>query len=362
MDGLDFVTLQSDVYAEADNYVKADSYAEADNDVAKPQSTDNFSSAANDDDGLLLDAYSSAVTRAVAKVRPAVAHVEIRSAKQRQQALGSGSAFMITRDGYALTNSHVAHGAKEIAVSLPDGRLYDALLVGDDAATDLAVIQVQGEDFPYVRLGSSERTQVGEIAIAIGSPLGYQQTVTSGIVSAVGRSLTTYQGGWIDDVIQTDAALNPGNSGGPLINARAEVIGVNTAVLAAAQGLCFAVASDTANLIAGWLIQRGRVPRLSIGIQGQSVDIPTRVVRFFDLPQTTAVLINSVVADSPATRAGLLRGDMIIALNDTPLPSINALLQQLVGHHDTRALTLDVLRRVGRQMQKIKIDVRATPR
>ncbi|HSB98199.1 MAG TPA: trypsin-like peptidase domain-containing protein [Spongiibacteraceae bacterium] len=356
MDGLDFVALQADSHAEAHDYIAENS-----------QSTYAANNAANDDNDL-LDAYSSAVTRAVAKVRPAVAHVEIRRTKQPQkggqhrQSDGTGSAFLIARDGYALTNSHVAHGAKEIAVSLPDGRVYDAVLVGDDAATDLAVIQLQGEDFPYVRLGSSERTQVGEIAIAIGSPLGFQQTVTSGIVSAVGRSLNTYQGGFIDDVVQTDAALNPGNSGGPLINARAEVIGVNTAVLASAQGLCFAVASDTANLIAGWLIQRGRVPRLTIGIRGQSVDIPTRVVRFFDLPQRTAVQIHDVQSDAAAARAGLASGDIIVAVNGTPLPSINALLQQLVGHYNERVLTLDVLRRNGRQMQKLTIDVRAIPR
>lgn len=343
MDGFDYVTLPADGQAESDTDVFGDLGAE------------------HGGDEPLLDAYSTAVTRAIARVRPAVAHVEIRAAK-RKQPLGSGSAFLIARDGYALTNSHVAHGAQEIVVSLPDGRLYDAVLVGDDAATDLAVIKLQGGDFPYARLGSSERTRVGEIAIAIGSPLGFQQTATSGIVSAVGRSLTTYQGGWIDDVIQTDAALNPGNSGGPLINARAEVIGVNTAVLAAAQGLCFAVAADTANLIAGWLIQRGRVPRLSIGIQGQSVDIPTRVVRFFDLPQHTAVQINAVLSGSAAARAGLQGGDMLIAVDDQPLPSINALLRQLVGHYDGRTLALDVLRRTGRQMQKLKVEVNATAR
>jgi S1-C subfamily serine protease len=350
MDGFDFVALQEETYAgSAHDDLNASSFE------ARPEPMPAA-------DAVLLDAYSAAVTSAVAAVRPAVAHVEIRRAKQNRQGGGSGSAFLITRDGYALTNSHVAHGAQEITVSLPDGRLYDAVLVGDDAATDLAVIQVQGEDFPFVRLGSSERTQVGEIAIAIGSPLGFQQTVTSGIVSAVGRSLTTYQGGWIDDVIQTDAALNPGNSGGPLINARAEVIGINTAVLSAAQGLCFAVASDTANLIAGWLIQRGRVPRLTIGIGGQSIDIPTRIVRFFDLPQITAVQINSVQPDSAATRAGLRSGDIIVAVNDTPLPSINALLQQLVGHYNERELALDILRRDGRQMQKLKIKVRAAPK
>lgn len=348
MDGFDFVTLDADDQAGADTQIF---------DTAGIHDDHDF----DESDAGLLDAYSTAVTRAVARVRPAVAHVEIRAAKRRQP-LGAGSAFMIARDGYALTNSHVAHGATEMTVSLPDGRLYDAVLVGDDPTTDLAVIKLQGEDFPYARLGSSERTQVGEIAIAIGSPLGFQQTVTSGIVSAVGRSLNTYQGGWIDDVIQTDAALNPGNSGGPLINARAEVIGVNTAVLASAQGLCFAVAADTANLIAGWLIQRGRVPRLSIGIQGQSVEIPTRVVRFFDLPQTTAVQINAVLPDSAAARAGLQNGDTLIALNDQPLPSINALLRHLVGHSDGRTLALDVLRRNGRQMQQLKIEVRAAAR
>lgn len=335
-----------------------DSVALVDNAYATDAAGENERRAVNDE---LLDAYSTAVTRAVAAVRPAVAHVEIRRGKAQKAALSSGSAFVITRDGYALTNSHVAHGAQAITVSLPDGRLYDATLIGDDAATDLAVIQLQGDDFPYVRLGSSERAQVGEIAIAIGSPLGFQQTVTSGIVSAVGRSMTTYQGGWIDDVIQTDAALNPGNSGGPLINARAEVIGVNTAMLPAAQGLCFAVASDTANLIAGWLIQRGRVPRLTIGISGQSVDIPTRVVRFFALPQATAVQINSVLPDSAAARAGLSGGDLLVAIDNHPLPSINALLQHLIGHHTERELTFDLLRRVGRQLQKITVAVRAMP-
>lgn len=322
-------------------------------------------------DDILLDAYSSAVTRAVAKVRPAVAHVEIqRERRGKRQPAGSGSAFLIARDGYALTNSHVIAGgpgnqaadARTIVVSLPDGRQYDATLVGDDSATDLAVIQLHGSDFPYIRLGASERTRVGEIAIAIGSPLGFQHTVTSGIVSAVGRSMNTYQGGSIDDVIQTDAALNPGNSGGPLVNARAEVIGVNTAVIAAAQGLCFAVASDTANLIAGWLIRRGRVPRLGLGINGQTVELPTRVVRFFDLAQRTGVHIAALVPDSAAARAGLHSGDVLVALDGKPVPTINALLQQLVGHDRARELTLDVLRLHGRRLEREVVVVTATPR
>ena len=309
----------------------------------------------------LLDAYSSAVTRAVAAVRPAVAHVAIhRSRDRRAQAAGSGSAFLIARDGYALTNSHVAGGAGAITVSLPDGRVYDAALVGDDAATDLAVIQVQGGDFPFVRLGSSERTQIGEIAIAIGSPLGFQHTVTSGIVSALGRSMTTYQGGLIDDVIQTDAALNPGNSGGPLVNSRGEVIGVNTAVISAAQGLCFAVASDTANLIAGWLIRNGRVPRLALGIASQTVDLPTRAVRFYGLAHATAVRIDNVAQDSPAQRAGLRANDLLIAMDGIAIPSVNALVRQLIGQDGERELAVDVLRFVGRELQRQRLNVRAT--
>lgn len=314
-------------------------------------------------DDALLDAYSLAVTRAVARVGPAVAHVAVqRPSQRRAEAAGSGSAFLITRDGYALTNSHVAGGATEIAVSLPDGRIYDARLVGDDPATDLAVLQVQGSDFPFATLGSSERTRIGEIAIAIGSPLGFQHTVTSGIVSALGRSMTSYRGGHIDDIIQTDAALNPGNSGGPLINSRGEVIGVNTAVIAQAQGLCFAVAADTANLIAGWLIQNGRVPRLALGIAGQTAAVPVRALRFYGLERPTGVRIDSVLADSPAARAGLRAGDLVVAADGMPLASINALLQRLIGHQAERELNLDVLRLVGRELRKLSVTVRAAPR
>lgn len=312
-----------------------------------------------DGDTPLLDAYSAAVSSAVSLVRPAVAHVALQRGRRHT---GSGSAFLIARDGYALTNSHVAGAGGDILVSLPDGRIYDARLVGDDAATDLAVIQVQGGDFPFVRLGSSERTRIGEIAIAIGSPLGFQHTVTSGIVSALGRSMTSYQGGTIDDVIQTDAALNPGNSGGPLINTRGEVIGVNTAMISQAQGLCFAVASDTANLIAGWLIQKGHVPRLALGIAGQTVELPVRAVRFYHLAQASAVRIDSVQSGSAAERGGLKAGDLIIAIDDTPIASVNALLRQLVGHDGERALTIDSLRLVGRELRRQRFELRAAPR
>ena len=304
----------------------------------------------------LLDAYSAAVSGAAAAVRPAVAHVALQ--RGRGGIVGTGSAFLIARDGYALTNSHVAAAGGAISVSLPDGRIYDARLVGDDAATDLAVIQVQGGDFPFVRLGSSERTRIGEIAIAIGSPLGFQHTVTSGIVSATGRSMTSYRGGVIDDVIQTDAALNPGNSGGPLINARGEVIGVNTAMVSQAQGLCFAVASDTANLIAGWLIQKGYVPRLALGISAQGAELPVRARRFYQLDQASAVRIDAVLEASPAAGAGLRAGDLIIAIDGAPIASVNALLRQLIGHDGERVLTFELLRLVGRELRRMRLDVR----
>lgn len=208
-------------------------------------------------------------------------------------------------------------------------------------------------------MGSSERTRVGEIAIAIGSPLGFQHTVTSGIVSAVGRSMTTYRGGLISDVIQTDAALNPGNSGSPLINARAEVIGVNTAMIPAAQGICFAVASDTANLVAGWLIRNGRVPRLRLGIAGQTAEIPQRVVRFFELSRAQAVRIERVMPDSPALRAGLLAGDLILSVDGAVVASVNALVARLVGFEAACDVQIELLRLRGREMRRERVTLRA---
>lgn len=315
-----------------------------------------------DADGPLLDAYSDAVVHAVAAVRPAVAHVAVRRAGTRGRASGgSGSAFVVARDGYALTNSHVAGGAASIEVSLPDGRQFDATLVGDDPDTDLAVIRIQAADLPFARMGASRSVRVGEIAIAIGSPLGFEHTVTSGIVSATGRSMTGYAGRPIDDVIQTDASLNPGNSGGPLVNARGEVIGVNTATIRPAQGLCFAVASDTANLIAGWLIRHGRVPRIRLGLSGQPTVLPRRVSRHFELDSDAAVRVGAVRPGSAAHRGGLREGDWIVGCDGRRVASIPDLLRVLVGDAAPRRIALDVLRQTGRQVERLTIALDARP-
>jgi S1-C subfamily serine protease len=304
-------------------------------------------------DAPLLDAYSEAVTRAVAAVRPAVAHVEIRGGGRSGRApSGTGSAFVVTRDGYALTNSHVAGGARTIEVSLPDGRQFDARLVGDDPDTDLAVIRVQAADLPAARMGVSRLARVGEIAIAIGSPLGFTHTVTSGIVSATGRAMTGWNGRPIEDVIQTDASLNPGNSGGPLVNARGEVIGVNTAVIRAAQGLCLAVASDTANLVAGWLIRHGRVPRARLGLTGQTSVLPRRVARHFELDGDGAIQVVQVERESAAQRAGVRPGDWVVACDGRRVTSIGELLRALIGEDAPHEVVLDALRQDGSTVRR----------
>jgi len=313
-------------------------------------------------DAPLLDAYSDAVTRAVAAVRPAVAHVAVRRTDRRgREAAGTGSAFVIARDGYALTNSHVAGGAASIEVSLPDGRQFDAVLVGDDPDSDLAVIRIQAGDLPFAKMGASRATRVGEIAIAIGSPLGFTHTVTSGIVSATGRSMTGFNGRPIDDVIQTDASLNPGNSGGPLVNARGEVIGVNTATIRPAQGLCFAVASDTANLVAGWLIRHGHVPRVRLGLSGQATVLPRKVGRHYELDSDAAVQVGAVQPGSAAQRGGLRVGDWIVGCEGRRVGSIPDLLKVLVGDASPRRVVLDVLRQDGRRVERLAIALDARP-
>ncbi len=235
----------------------------------------------------LLDTYSSAVTAAVRKVRPAVVHIAVAKTGAKG---GSGSGFVITPDGYVLTNSHVVSKASSLVVSLPDGRESSAQPMGDDPESDLAVIRLDAPVDDWTVLGDSRRVEVGQVAIAIGSPYGFQHTVTSGIVSALGRSMRSQGGRLIDDVIQTDAALNPGNSGGPLVDSRGEVIGVNTAVILPAQGICFAIGANTARLIAGWLIAEGRVPRARIGVAGENVPISRRYVRHFGLERESGVL------------------------------------------------------------------------
>jgi S1-C subfamily serine protease len=286
-------------------------------------------------DSFLLDEYSRTVVAAVARVAPAVVKIDI---KQRVNARrgpreigGSGSGFVITPDGFILTNSHVVHAATAITVNLPDGREYPAQLVGDDPDTDLAVVRIDAPNLVHVRLADSENLRVGQIVIAIGNPLGFQASVTAGVISALGRSMHAQSGRLIDNIIQTDAALNPGNSGGPLVNSAGEVIGVNTAMIRPAQGICFAIASNTARFVAGWLIKDGKIRRSYIGVAGQNVPIHRRIVRFYNLPRETGVMVVSVENGRPAATAGLREGDVIVAFNGEPVSNIHELHKMLMA-------------------------------
>src|SRR5438309_2577113 len=299
-------------------------------------------------DAALLDEYSRTVVSAADRVGPAVVNIDIKQRLESQRGPrevgGSGSGFVIAPDGFILTNSHVVHAANQIAVSLPDGREYSGQLVGDDPDTDLAVIRIGAPHLAHVRLADSENLRVGQVVIAIGNPLGFQASVTAGVISALGRSMHAQSGRLIDNIIQTDAALNPGNSGGPLVNSAGEVIGVNTAMIRPAQGICFAIGSNTAKLVAGWLIRDGRIRRGYIGVAGQNVPIHRRIVRFYGLPLETAVLVVSVENNSPAERAGLREGDLIIAFDDQPIGNVHHLHKILVGEQIGVPAKLTVIR------------------
>src|SRR5690348_10814600 len=297
------------------------------------------------DDGPLLDAYSRAVTAAVAQTAPAVAHVRVERAQGRRGVQqGSGSGFIITPDGYLVTNSHVAGGASALEVTLPDGRVAGARIVGDDPDSDLAVLKVAASDLAWCRFGDSSKVQVGQIAIALGSPYGFQHTVTAGIVSALGRSMRASTGRLLDNILQTDAALNPGNSGGPLIDTRGDVIGVNTAVILPAQGICFAIASSTAERVSVALIREGRVRRAWLGLGGQTLALPRRVVRHFELPRESGVRVESVAPDSPAARAECRTGDVLVRLDGAPIGTIDDLQRVLGADAIGRRVALAVLR------------------
>ena len=299
-------------------------------------------------DAVLLDAYSRAVTAAVEKVSPSVVNVEVhqsagrtRSGEPRERR-GGGSGFVFTPDGLILTNSHVVHDASRIEVALSDGRRTPAHTVGDDPATDLAVIRIDATSLQAVQLGDSQQLRPGQMAIAIGNPYGFQSTVTAGVISALGRSLRSYSGRLIEDVIQTDAALNPGNSGGPLVDSRGQVIGVNTATILPAQGICFAIGINTAKFVASRLLRDGRIRRSYIGVSAQTVPIHRRVVRFYNLPRESGVVVLGVEDRSPARIAGLREGDVIVALDGKPVAGVDDLHRLLTDAEvDTRcALTI----------------------
>jgi S1-C subfamily serine protease len=300
------------------------------------------------DDSELLDAYSRTVVSAVARVAPAVVNIDVKqrvSARRGERELsGNGSGFVITPDGFILTNSHVVHDATAITVNLPEGREYPARLTGDDLDTDLAVIRIDAPQLTHVRLADSESLRVGQLVIAIGNPLGFEASVTAGVISALGRSMHAQSGRLIDNIIQTDAALNPGNSGGPLVNSAGEVVGVNTAMIRPAQGICFAIASNTAKFVAGWLIKDGKIRRSYIGVAGQNVPVHRRIMRFYGLPLETGVLVVSVEKNSPAERAGLREGDLIVAFNGQPVGSVHDLHKTLVGEQIGVTATLTIIR------------------
>jgi S1-C subfamily serine protease len=306
-------------------------------------------------DDALLDAYSRAVIEAAEKMSPSVVYIEMERDAQRsgsntrrssREMAGSGSGFLFTPDGFILTNSHVVHGANKIQVGLTDGRRMQAELIGDDPHTDLAVIRINASNLAPAQLGDSQSIRVGQLVIAIGNPYGFQYSVTAGVVSALGRSLRAQSGRLMDGVIQTDAALNPGNSGGPLVNSRGEVIGVNTAMILPAQGICFATSINTAKFVAARLIRDGKVSRSYIGVAGQNVPLPRRIVRYYQLPVESGVLIVSHENEgkNPASQAGLLPGDVIIGFDDQPIRGIDDLHKLLTDERIGKAAKLVVIR------------------
>ena len=305
-------------------------------------------------DATLLDAYSRAVTDAVETVSPSVVNIEVRQTSpgprsgEPRERRGGGSGFVFTPDGLILTNSHVVHNASHIDVTLSDGRRVPAHTIGDDPATDIAVIRIDASSLTPVQLGDSQQLRPGQMAIAIGNPYGFQSTVTAGVISALGRSLRSYSGRLIEDVIQTDAALNPGNSGGPLVDSRGQVIGVNTATILPAQGICFAIGINTAKFVASRLLRDGRIRRSYIGISAQTVPIHRRIVRFYNLPKETGVVVVGLEPNSPASAAGLREGDAIVALDDKPVAGVDDLHRLLTDAQVGVRCALTVIRHTER--------------
>ena len=320
------------------------------------------------EDQELLDAYSRTVTSVAEQVSASVVKIEVHGPPPQAErkgrgpssepGAGSGSGFVVTPDGYVLTNSHVVSGAKRITVALLDGQRAAASLVGDNPDTDLAVVRIDAPHLTALSFADSGALRVGQVAIAVGNPYGFDCTVTTGVVSALGRSLRTKSGHLVDDVIQTDAALNPGNSGGPLVDARGQVIGVNTAMIMPAQGICFAIAANTASFVMGKLIHEGRIQRAYLGVAGQNVPLHRRVVRFHELPHETGVFVVSTEPDSPAAKAGLRDGDLIVAYGDRPIAGIDDLHRLLTEEQAGVASTLTIIRDLKKQVLQVAPSLR----
>jgi S1-C subfamily serine protease len=337
------------------NQPEAEGWGEA----SPPRAAPAASPAADDD--LLLDAYSRAVTGVVERVSPSVVNIEVHQAAGRtrsgetRERRGGGSGFVFTPDGLILTNSHVVHDARRIEVTLADGRRMPGTAIGDDPASDLAVVRVDEPGLTAAAFGDSQQLRVGQLVVAIGNPYGFQSTVTAGVVSALGRSLRSYSGRLIDDVIQTDAALNPGNSGGPLVDSLGRVVGVNTATILPAQGICFAIGINTAKFVASRLLRDGRIRRSYIGVSAQTVPVHRRVVRFYDLPKESGVVVLSVEEKSPSQRAGVREGDVIVALEGHPVAGVDDLHRVLTDVRVGVSCSLTLLRRTD------KLDLKIVP-
>jgi S1-C subfamily serine protease len=294
----------------------------------------------------ILDAYSEAVVGAAERVSPAVVRIDVRGATgRRRRGQGSGSGFLFTPDGFILTNSHVVHDGARVDVTLADGRTQQATLIGDDPETDLAVVRISVADPAWATLGDSSALRPGQLVVAIGNPYGFHYTVTAGVISAVGRSLRATSGRLIDNIIQTDAALNPGNSGGPLVDSRALVVGVNSAVILPAQGICFAIPSNTARDVAAALMRDGHIRRSYLGVGGQTVRLGRQTVEDFGLARPSGVLVTAVEEDGPAAAAGVAEGDVIVGLEDTAIATIDDLHRQLTAARIGAPVRLTIVRR-----------------
>jgi S1-C subfamily serine protease len=325
-------------------------------------SKDTFHHVENDTPGdfELLDTYSKAVTSVVERVGPAVVHVHVKNKNRMATAFeaeGTGSGVIITPDGYIVTNNHVIEGAGSTEVTLPAGAVCIADVIGQDLATDIALLRISGSALPMARLGDSDKLRVGQLAIAVGNPLGFQSTVTAGVISALGRSLRSRTGRLIENVIQTDAALNPGNSGGPLVDSRGNVIGVNTAIIQYAQGICFAIPVNTMRWVVAQLIGEGKVIRGFLGISGQTVPLPVRVIRYFQLNNDSGVQIVDVVKGSPSYRAGLKEGDIIISLDSKPVASVDDIHRRLNRESIGKSMNIVMLRDWTVKLEKTVVPV-----